>query len=403
MPRAPATRTLHRLWQRARHIANCEATAYRLCGKAQAQHCTTIQRMKRIFVIATGGTIAGVGEAGARSYRSGELSVAALLESVPGLGALAHIEAHQLANIGSQDMSEALWFALAALVTQKLDSADCDGVVIIHGTDTLEETAFFLHCVLPQSAKPVVLTGAMRPATALSPDGPRNLFAAIAVAADAASAHRGVLVAFADHIFCAAGVAKIHTQNLDAFDGGVCGALGSVRGAEVVYRAPAAAAGEAVPAGRLETLPMASLLATLPPIDLPALAAAGALPQVVIVTAHVGLQAQSIEALVRLGCRGIVVAALGNGNVSAGVLTALQRAQQNGVAVVRATRVPFGGVTACGEVEDAAHGFICAGALNPQKARILLALALAANCTLEETRDWFARCMQPAPQSKFHL
>lgn len=339
--------------------------------------------MKRIFVIATGGTIAGVGEAGGQRYRSGELGVGALLESAPELAALAQIEALQLANIGSQDMSEALWFALAAEVAERLEAEDCDGVVIIHGTDTLEETAFFLHCVLPQTRKPVVLTGAMRPATDSAADGPRNLAAAVAVAASDASEGRGVLVVFADHIFAAADVSKIHTQALAAFSAGGRGAAGSVTGAEVAYL-DASVGADGVPWAS------ATAFAALPCADLAVLVSQPQLPKVAVVTAHVGQLPEQIESLVQLGFRGIVYAGLGNGNFSAVMLSALKAAQARGVVVVRATRVPFGGVSVCGEVDDHRHGLVCAGNLSPQQARILLALALAYTDDVEQIRRWFA-------------
>src|SRR5690606_8842024 len=165
--------------------------------------------MKKICVIGTRGTIAGVGEAvGCNRYRAGSLDVGALLQGVPGLDAVASVRTESLVNIGSQDMTEAVWFALARRVAALLAQADCDGVVIIHGTDTLEETAFFLDRVLPVSKKTVVLTGAMRPATALSADGPRNIFAAVTTAAAPSARARGVLVVINDQIFAAASVIK---------------------------------------------------------------------------------------------------------------------------------------------------------------------------------------------------
>lgn len=348
--------------------------------------------MKRIFVIATGGTIAGVGKAGDRRYRSGELGVGDLLASVPGLGAEIEVTAHQFANIGSQNMSEHLWFELASLVREKLQGDDCDGVVILHGTDSLEETAFFLHCVLPPAGKPVVLTGAMRPATALSPDGPHNLFAAICTAASDASARRGVLVVFDNKLFSATAVFKRHTQDLDAFGGGEHGVLGRVNGAQVLYHAAETTAQGDAFSGSLQTAPICGLLETpADRIDWHTLLAAGSLPKVALVTAHVGQLPEQVEALVSLGYRGIVYAGFGNGNFSTPMLAALKAAQAAGVVVVRASRVPLGGVVEmAGEAGAAEHGFICSGELSPQKARILLSLALLGGDDPQQIRNWFS-------------
>lgn len=381
-----------------------------------SRHTTvTQQRMKHIFVIGTGGTIAGVGDASGQRYRSGQLDVATLLASAKGSSEAVRLETHQLANIGSQDMSEALWFELAALTASQLAAADCAGVVIIHGTDTLEETAFFLECVLPASAKPVVLTGSMLPATATEPDGPANLASAILVAASAASAGRGVLVVFADCVFTAQSVFKQHTRALAAFSGGEAGAVGQVAGGAVRFFTSAACNGQAIGNAPIETettsTPLGGALTTvdgakatgtetledqwkavpkLPLFDLATLAAAQPLPQVAVVTAYVGEAPEQIAGLVQLGCRGIIYAGFGNGTFSTAILRALEAAQQRGIVVVRSSRVPQGGVSSCGEVDDAAHGFIAAGTLNPQKARILLSLALARGDRPEQIRSLFA-------------
>lgn len=352
--------------------------------------------MKKICVIGTGGTIAGVGEAaGGNRYRAGSLDVGALLQGVPGLEAVASVRAESLVNIGSQDMTEAVWFALARRVAALLAQADCDGVVIIHGTDTLEETAFFLDRVLPVSKKTVVLTGAMRPATALSADGPRNIFAAVTTAAAPSARARGVLVVINDQIFAAASVIKTHTRGLEAFSGGDCAALGYVDGGEAVFDTAAPVAGqEAVEVRDLATVPISGLLdgqgAASPRFELEAIAAAGNLPRVGIAVAHVGESAELIGAMVRLGYRGIVYAGFGGGNFSATVLAALVAARAQGVLVVRASRVPFGPVGSGGEVDDAEHGFIAAGRLSAQKARILLSLALARGDSPEQIRTLFA-------------
>lgn len=355
--------------------------------------------MKKIWIIGTGGTIAGVGQTVSDArYRAGLLSLGALLESVPGLDEVAQVQTVSLASIGSQDMTEKLWLKLAAEVTRLQAQPDCDGIVIIHGTDTLEETAFFLDKVLPVSVKPVVLTGSMRPATAIGADGPRNIFAAVCVAASDASAARGVLVVFADTIHAATHVKKLDALGLEAFGSGEYGSLGRVYVADVLYHTPApapapASVGAAIAAGgggRLETLPISGLLAEpAGTVDLAALCALERFPKVGIVTAHVGESPELIEAMVTLGYRGIVYAGFGNGNFSAVILAALKSARASGLAVVRASRVPAGPVTAYGEIDDSEHGFIAAGALSPQKARLLLSLGLAVTSDVQKLRAFF--------------
>ncbi len=180
-----------------------------------------------IVILATGGTIAGAAATGTQAgYSSGQVGVAALIEAVPQLAELASIRGEQVANVGSQDMSDEIWLQLAQRTNALLSQDDVDGVVITHGTDTIEETAYFLNLVI-DSNKPVVMTAAMRPATALSADGPLNIFNAVAVAADPEAAGRGVLVVINDDIHGARGMTKTSTTDVQTFVSAERGLMGA--------------------------------------------------------------------------------------------------------------------------------------------------------------------------------
>ncbi|QGZ61624.1 asparaginase [Paraburkholderia acidisoli] len=320
-------------------------------------------RLPRIAVLATGGTIAGSAPDATNTagYQAGVIGVAQLLAAVPGLDAIAAIHAEQVASIDSKDMSLALWSTLAQRVNALLASDDIDGVVITHGTDTLEETAYFLQlCV--KSAKPCVLTAAMRPASALSADGPLNLLNAVTLAASGAAAGQGVLVAFNNRIHCARDVAKFSTYAVDAFQSPEIGALGWVQDGRVEFQRKAL---------RPHT------------VDTP-FAAAQVWPQVDIVVSYAGVSRVAVDALVAAGVRGLVIAGTGNGSIHGAVQTALAEAAAQGVAVVRASRVGSGHVMHNGAAKDDALGFVSAGTLSPYKARVLLLLALAAGTSGKE-------------------
>lgn len=312
--------------------------------------------LPRIAVLATGGTIAGAAPDATKTagYQAGVVGVSQLLDAVPGLGAIAQIRAEQVASIDSKDLPLTLWTQLAQRVNALLASDDVDGLVITHGTDTLEETAYLLHLVV-KSTKPVVLTAAMRPASALSADGPLNLLNAVTVAADAASAGQGVLVAFNNRIHCARDVTKVSTYAVDAFQSPEIGVLGWVQDGRVEFqrRALRAHTGQT-------------------PFDIGA-----TWPQVEIVASYAGVSRVIVDALVAAGVRGIVVAGTGNGSIHATLQQALSEAAARGVAIVRASRTGSGHVMRDGAAADSALGFVSAGTLNPYKARVLLMLALA--------------------------
>jgi len=306
-----------------------------------------------VAVFATGGTIAGAQAPGSPAgYRSAVVSIESLIAAAPGIDSLARLRAEQVARIGSQDMGEAVWRELASRVQRALNDPAVRGAVVTHGTDTMEETAYFLSLVL-RGRKPVVLVGAMRPSTAMSADGPMNLYNAVATAAHPKAGGRGVLVVANDEIHFAREVAKTNTTLIGTFRSTHRGLAGLVSSARLHFyglpqRGPV----------RVFALPQ------------------GPLPRVEIVYAHAGMGPEMIRAAVRSGARGIVVAGVGNGNLAAPALKAAAAAAKAGIAVVRSSRTGGGIVERNVEVDDDQYGFIAADELSPQKARILLMLGL---------------------------
>jgi L-asparaginase len=309
-----------------------------------------------VVVLATGGTIAGAGKRRpSRGYRSGIFSIESLIAAAPGIAELARLDAAHVASIASQDMGESVWRALARRTEKALADPEVAGVVITHGTDTMEETAYFLNLVV-RSPKPVVLVGAMRPATAISADGPMNLFNAVAVAAHPEAGGRGVLVVANDEIHFAREVAKTNTTQVGTFQSSHRGLAGLVSSGRVHFYA--------MPVRR-------HTIAS--DFQIPG---AKALPRVDIIYAHAGMGRTLIDAAVKAGARGLVIAGVGNGNLGAAALAGAAAAARAGVAVVRSTRTGGGIVERNVEMDDDGLGFIAADELNPQKARILLMLGL---------------------------
>ncbi len=307
--------------------------------------------MPLVVILATGGTIAGVAASSTDTtgYRAGALGADALVAAVPAL-AEHRVESESVAAIDSKDMDVATWQCLAGRVAHHLARPEVAGVVITHGTDTLEETAYFLHRVLAPS-KPVVLTAAMRPASALSPDGPANLLDAVTVAA--APGARGVVLVFAGAVWAAVGLRKIHTLQTAAFAASDCGPLARLEGG-------ALRAFRAWPEGA--------------PLGLAHIAAApDAWPRVELVMNHAGADGALVDAAVAAGARGLVVAGTGHGTVSARLEDALARARGAGVRVRRASRCAFGPVLPHGDGDTEA-----AGELSAVQARVELQLALLA-------------------------
>jgi L-asparaginase len=304
----------------------------------------------RIVILGTGGTIAGA--AADRfdnvGYTAAQLSVEQLVDAVPALAAV-DLECEQVAQVDSKDMSLKVWQRLAQRVAHHAARPDVAGLVVTHGTDTVEETAFFLQRALAP-AKPVVLTAAMRPATALQPDGPQNLLDAVTVAREPGA--RGVVVVVAGRAHDAADVRKVHSYRIDAFDSGDAGPVAAIEEGQLrQFRA--------WPGGT------PALLRAALDIELQRW------PRVEIVLSHAGVGAGLVDALIAHGVRGLVVAGTGNGSVHLELEAALRQAQEAGVQVLRSTRCAFGGV-----VGDDPKALPSAGALTPVKARIELMLEL---------------------------
>lgn len=320
-----------------------------------ARNLSEMPSLPRIRILATGGTIAGAQTLGGRGYKAAAFSAEALIAAVPQLAELARLDVEQVAAIGSQDMDERIWLALAARTQTALDDPELHGVVITHGTDTMEETAFFLNLVV-RTEKPIVLVGAMRPATAISADGPMNLYNAVAVAAHPETRGRGVLVVANDEIHFAREVAKTNTTQVGTFRATHRGLAGLVNAGRLHLYAPPV---------RRHTA--ASEFAAPGP---------GALPRVDIIYAHAGMGRELIDATVRAGARGVVIAGVGDGNMPAPVVAAAAEAASAGIAIVRSSRTGGGVVERNVEIDDDGHGFVVADELNPPKARVLLMLGL---------------------------
>ena len=302
-----------------------------------------------VVILGTGGTIAGTAASAADNvgYSAAQLGVASLVAAVPALVGQA-IEAEQVAQLDSKDMDFATWQRLAQRVAHHLARAEVAGIVITHGTDTLEETAWFLQRVLAP-AKPVVLTAAMRPATSLQTDGPQNMLDAVAVARHPAA--RGVVAVLAGAVHAAAHVRKARNYRVDAFGSGDAGPVAWVEeGALRVVGAWPTGDG-------LGLAVVAAPVATWPRVE--------------IVMNHAGADGAIVQALVGLGTRGIVAAGTGNGTLHHDLEAALRTAQDRGVRVLRATRCAEGAV-----VGEPAGALPSARALSPVKARVELLLQL---------------------------
>lgn len=327
-------------------------------------HSVSAASRPRVFVLATGGTIAGSAASpeNVTGYQAGVIGIDELLSAVPEIRDFAGVRSEQLCNIDSKDMTDEILIRLAARVNEILAENETDGIVITHGTDTMEETAFFLSLTV-KSEKPVVLTGAMLPATARNADGPRNLFDAVRVAACPESSGKGVLVVMNGKIFTAKEVTKTHTTKIDAFASPDFSPLGRADEDGVLFeRAP-----------RLSPLHFS---------------AESPLPRVDILYGHEGDDGALVEAALHAGTKGIVYAGMGNGSIPAKAEKALAKASEKGIVVVRASRSNSGPVVPA-DPSYAAAGFIDSGMLNPQKARVLLRLALGQTGNREEVRRIF--------------
>jgi L-asparaginase len=342
-------------------------TALLLASGAAAQTA----KKPNIVILATGGTIAGAATSQTDAgYQSGAVGVDILIQAVPQLKDLANVSGEQIASIGSQDMNDEVWLKLGKRVNELLASPKVDGVVITHGTDTLEETSYFLHLVV-KSDKPVVLTGSMRPSTAMSADGPLNIYNAVAIAADPQARGRGVLVTIDDDIHSAHDLIKMHTTDVGTFRSGEAGLVGAVLfGKTTWYRTPTQ-----VHTAKSEL----------------GIGDGNSLPRVDIIYAHANMSPDLITAAVKNGAKGIVIAGVGDGNMTAPALEAAKQAAAQGVVVVRSSRVNGGIVRRNIEVSDDQLGTVASMELNPSKARVLLQLALLKSSDAKKVQDFFNR------------
>jgi L-asparaginase len=319
-----------------------------------------------VRILATGGTIAGAQGAGQTyGYKSGSFKVDDLIAAVPKIKDLADLTGEQVANIGSQDMNDAVWLKLSKRVNEVLGGRDVDSVVITHGTDTMEETAFFLD-LTTKGDKPVVLVGSMRPATAISADGPANLYNAVSVAASPGARGRGVLVVLNDEVHAARNVTKTDTTSVQTFKSPNRGPVGLVHTAQIAWFEKMDR--------RRGSFDVTSL---------------SALPRVDILYAHANMSPDLIQASVKAGAKGLVIAGVGDGNMTQPALDAVSAAAKAGVVVVRSTRLPEGLVLRNNEVNDDKMGFVASGEFTAPKARVLLQLALTKTNDVKAIQQMF--------------
>ena len=315
--------------------------------------------LPNIVVLATGGTIAGTGaSATGSSYTAGQVRIGEMIDAVPNIRKLANLEGEQTANVGSQDMNVEVWLILANRINELLAKDDVDGIVITHGTDTQEETAFFLNLTV-KSDKPVVLVSAMRSSTALSADGPLNLYNGVAVAASPEAKGKGVVVVINDEILSAHSVKKMLTTPVHAFMSPEHGLLGTANFGDVEFFH--------------EPHGLHTANSTF------SVAGVKSLPRVDIIYGCADMSTDLIDIMIKAGAKGIVIAGVGDGNMNKGTLEAAKNATKKGTHVVRASRIPVGRVLLKGEVVDEEYGTVASDELSPQKARIVLMLALQQN------------------------
>ena len=321
---------------------------------------------RHIYIIACGGTIAGAAGTAddLTGYTAGAVAVEDLIAAVPQLSETAFIEGEQFCSIDSSDMTEELWLRLAQRVQTIADIDDIDGIVITHGTDTMEETAYFLSLTV-HTEIPVILTGAMRPATAISADGPLNLLEAVQTAAWPESSRYGVLIAINGTLQAPRFVEKTDTTHVDTFRSRQMGCLGFIQdGRPWFYQMP------------VQLYNQTSCFSC---------AGLKELPKVGIVYGYVGMDGAVMDAMAAAGARAVVVAGLGHGRMPAAIWKKAQQLMERGIYIIRASRVLGGIVTAVPEYD----GTICANTLTPQKAKILMQLILLRTQDKREIQDFF--------------
>ncbi|MBZ7933460.1 type II asparaginase [Campylobacter sp. LH-2024] len=329
-----------------------------------------LEAKPKIVILATGGTIAGSidSELETTGYKAGVIGVETLIKAVPQIKDIAQVSGEQIANIDSSNMNDEIWLKLAKKINELLKK-DVDGIVITHGTDTMEETAYFLNLTV-KSNKPVVLVGAMRPATAMSADGPKNLYNAVALAANENAKNKGVMIAMDDKILGARGVVKTHTLNVDAFTSPDFGNLGYIVDGKVFFY-------NTISKDHTTKTPFdVSKLKTLPKVD-------------ILYTYSNDGSGVAAKALFENGTQGLVIAGSGAGSIHENQKEVLKDLIKKGLKVVVSTRVVAGSVAI--NKDDQNLGFISAQNLNPQKARVLLMLALTKTHNNAQIQKYFEK------------
>ncbi|MGB5919562.1 type II asparaginase [Arcobacter sp.] len=322
-----------------------------------------------ITILATGGTIAGAGDSAVKStYSAGAVTIDKLISAVPSINKMANIKGEQISNIGSQEMNDKVWLKLAKRVNELLKKDDVDGVVITHGTDTMEATSYFLDLTV-KSKKPIVFVGAMRSGSSMSADGPMNIYNAVSVAINKQTYGKGVVVVMNDEIHSAREVTKVNTSMVNAFASPNTGRIGTVYYGNVhYYMTPT----------RKNTFQSEFDIEKI-----------NSLPRVDILYGHANDSDIFVKAAVKAGAKGIIHAGMGNGNPYPTTQDALAEAVKEGVIVARTSRVGSGRTNLHGEVDDEKYGFIVTDNLNAQKARILLMLGLTKTHDKKELQDMY--------------
>ncbi|MBC8015807.1 MAG: type II asparaginase [Sporomusaceae bacterium] len=325
---------------------------------------------KNIMILGTGGTIAGVAPLSAEPlhYTAAVLSVETVMSQVPEIKEVATIFTEQLAQVDSSNMNQEIWLKLARRINELLSSSEVDGIVVTHGTDTLEETAYFLNLVI-KSLKPVVVVGAMRPVGTMSHDGPKNLYNAVVLASSQEAIGQGVLVCMNDTINSSRDVMKTNTTLQDSFKSPELGYLGYIYDQKVCfYRFPA----------RKHTMQTEFDIIGLQ-----------RLPLVEILYTYVSCNPALATAAVHAGAEGLVIAGVGNGGIPNTMKESLIDIGKEGTVIVRSTRVSNGMVTRNDAINDDLYNFVVSDTLNPQKARVLLMLALTKTTDPAEIQRMF--------------
>ncbi|WP_248927912.1 type II asparaginase [Paenibacillus hamazuiensis] len=322
---------------------------------AKIAHAEEEVKLPNIKILATGGTIAGVAASNTATtgYSIGSTTIDTLINAVPEIKSIANVSGEQIANVGSPDITNETLLKLGKRINELLVSDEVDGVVVTHGTDTLEETAYFLNLVV-KSSKPVVIVGAMRPSTAISADGPFNLYNAVKLAGSEEAKGKGALVMLNDRIGAARFITKTHTTSLDTFKSVEDGYLGMISGSKISFYSE--------PARKHTTDTVFDI------------SAVDELPQVDIIYGYQNDGTYFYKAAVEAGAKGIVIAGSGDGSLSKKDEEGAKEAREKGALIVRSSRTGSGPVTH--SKDDDEKGFVTSDSLNPQKARILLMLAL---------------------------